>query len=504
MRIALSFVPLTLLGACTTDLGEAPLPQGNAIDAYIQSLPYLPVDPPAVVQGAQSTPARDGDYQCSTENLKETRQYDRIVAYAANSDSLWPGAIVSADSVLSGLFTQIVLPRQPETISVSLENLGGTKKATIAEPTLSSYRDALSGVLQAEITGSTPANLYSEIEQVHSQEQLNMALGIQASWGLGVANLKSSFNFSNQQIRSRYVVRYTQTYYTVDLDAPSSPSDMFANSVLLDEVKQHMDETRPPTYVASVTYGRMVLFTFESEYSAEEMGAALDFAYSGVTVDVSGQVSVTYKDIISKSKITAFILGGDSASAVQSIDSYDKLIAFIKAGGNYSRESPGAPIAYKLNYLKDNSPARMSFTTDYDLKTCTRVSQKIKVTLQSIAVDSAGGDSGSDLELYGDIIAQGASAQSLFHKDSGNYVQVHEGSQFGPGISEAVIEVVPQAGQTISLRAHLIDQDTFSPDDDMGNEISVNPFETGWRKDVTVTLTGDSARIRVNFSLAPI
>jgi thiol-activated cytolysin len=500
---ALLFIALTTAAACTVDVGEGGSPQGDAIDTYIRGLPYLPVDPPAVVQGAKSDPARDGDYQCTTENLKETRQYDRIVAYAANSDSLWPGALVSADSVLSGLFTQIVLPRQPTTISVSLENLGGTKQATIKTPTLASYRDALSSILDAEITGSTPANLYSEIEQVHSEEQLNMALGIQASWGLGLASLKSSFDFSNKQTRSRYVVRYTQTYYTVDLDAPAAPSSLFPADVQLGDIKSVMDETRPPVYVSSVTYGRMVVFTFESEYSAEEMGAALDFAYSG-GVDVSGQVSVTYKDIISKSKITAFILGGDASSAVKSIDSYQALIDFIKEGGNYSRQSPGAPIAYKLNYLKDNSNARMSYTTDYDLRECNRVSQKVRVTLQSIAVDSAGGDAGSDLELFGDIYVEGATSQAMFHKDSNNYVTIHEGSQFGQPIAEVILDVVPSSGNSIKLHAHLTDYDPLSPNDDMGNEVSINPYDAGWRKDATVTLTGDSARVRVNFSMAPI
>ena len=499
MRLTL----LLLAAGCTTEIGKGSAPEHDGIDAYIESLPYLPVEPPQVVQGATSTPARDGDYQCTTENLRETRQFDRIVAYAANSDSLWPGAIVSADSVLTGLFTQIVLPRQAETISVSLENLGGTKQATIADPSLASYRDALASILDAEITGSTPANLYSEIEQVHSEQQLNMALGLQASWGLGLASIKSSFNWSNTQIRSRYLVKYTQAYYTVDLDAPSTPSALFDANVTLADVKDHMDEQRPPTYVSSVTYGRMVIFTFESEYSAEEMGAALDFAYSG-GYDVSGQVSVTYKDIISQSKITAFILGGDAGSAVKTIDSYDALIAFIKGGGNYSRESPGAPIAYKLNYLKDNSPARMSETTDYDLKTCERVSQKVKVTLTSIAVDSAGGDSGSDLELYGNITAEGSAAIVLLDKNSDNYVQIHEGSQFGQPIAEGILSVVPQAGHTIVLRANLKDQDTFSPDDTICSDTISLPFESGWRKDATVYCTGDSARVKVNFSLAPI
>ncbi len=489
------------LAACTTDLAE---PQGGKIDAYIDSLPYLPVEPEQVMQGDRSDPAREGDYECTSQNLQETRQYDRIVAYAANSDSLYPGAIVSADSVLSGLFTQVVLPRAPATISVSLENLGGGKSATIENPSLSTYRDALSGILDAEITGSTPANLYSEIEEVHSEKQLDMALGVQASWGLGLASLKASFDWNSQQVRSRYVVRYTQAYYTVDLDAPQSPSALLAPTVTLDDVEAKMDEERPPVYVSSVTYGRMVVFTFESAYSAEEMGAALDFAYQG-GVDVSGDVSVTYKDIISRSKITAFILGGDAGTAVQTIDSYEALISFIKQGGNYTRESPGAPIAYKLSYLKDNSPARMSFTTDYDVEDCVRVSQKVRVALTSIAVDNAGGDAGDDLEIYGKLWAEGVSAGMLFDKNSGNYVQIHQGEQFGSGtpLAEAVIEVEPKAGAILRLRGQLTDKDTLF-DDSLGDETVDNPFETGWRKDVTVTFTGSGARVRANFSLTPI
>jgi thiol-activated cytolysin len=506
MRLVLGlFAIASLTIACASDAVEPP-PQGPEIDAYVRSLPYLPIEQPQVSQGGTSSAVRDGDYSCTTENLKETRQFDRIVAYAANSDSLYPGAIVSADSVVSGLFTQIVLPRAPETFSVSLENLGGSKKATIENPSLSTYRDALANVLASEITGSTPANIYSEIEEVHSQEQLNMALGVQASWALGLASVKTSFNWANQNIRSRYVVRYTQAYYTVDLDAPQSPSALLGKDATLAAVQEKMDAQHPPAYVSSVTYGRMVLFTFESQYSSSELGAALDFAYSG-GADVKGDVSVTYKDILSQSKITAFILGGDAGAASQTVDSYDALIAFIKGGGNYSRQSPGAPIAYKLSYLQDNSPARMSFTTDYQVKDCVRVAQKIKVTLQSITVESAAGDLDNNLELYGTISAQGTTLSTLLSKTGSTYVTIEEGTSFGSAaqpISEGVIEVKPQAGQAIKLRANLIDHDPLFGDDSSGDETILAPFETGWRKDVSIVLTGSGSRVRVNFELAPI
>src|SRR5262245_2654557 len=260
MRVHLSWLLIATVAACS----EAAAPSEHSeIDAYIRTLPYLAVEQPQVSVGAPSAAERDGDYSCTTENLKETRQFDRIVAYAANSDSLWPGAIVSADSVVSGLFTQVVLPRSPATFSVSLENLAGSKKATIEQPSLSTYRDALANVLSSEITGSTPANIYSEIEEVHTGSQLNMALGVQASWALGVASLKSSFDFSNTNVRSRYVVRYTQAYYTVDLDAPESPSALLGRDVTLPDVQEKMNEEHPPAYVSSITYGRLVVFTFE-------------------------------------------------------------------------------------------------------------------------------------------------------------------------------------------------------------------------------------------------
>lgn len=498
-------VPLAI-GACTVDTGDTGhLADPDAIDGYLRGLPYLPTTPPGVNQHAASGPQREGDYQCVTQNLTETRQFDRIVAYAANSDSLWPGAIVAGDSIYDGLFSQVGFDRRPLTISVSLENLTGHKSARLDQPSLSSYRDALANILDAEIDGATAANIYSEIEQVHSEEQLALAMGAEVSWLGSAGHVKASFDFQQQQTRSRYLVKYTQAYYTVDLDAPARPSDFFAPSVTLNDVQQRVDAGNPPLYVASVTYGRMVLFTFESDYSAEEMGAALEFAYAG-GVDVSGDVSVTYKDIISKSKITAFILGGSGGDAARTIDSYEALIDFIKDGGDYSRESPGAPIAYKLAYLADNSPGRISLTTDYDVKQCERISQKVKVTLKSIRVESDGGDGGSDLEIYGRITAMGTSAATLFDKSSAAYVVIGQGQSWPQGqfLGEAVIDVRPQGGSTIKLGADLWDYDPVSANDHLGAELVIAPFEVGWRRDVTAILTGSEARVLVTFGLQPI
>src|SRR6266568_4306132 len=337
-----------VLFGCASDSGPSD-PARESIGEYLQSLQDLPTAPPSTTSGTASSPAREGDYSCTTQNYSETKQYDKIVALSANSESLWPGAIIAGDSVYTGLFTQLVFDRAPLAVSISLENLSGAESMTMDRPSLSAFRDGMGRILAEQVTGSTPADIYSEIEQVYSEQQLTLALG--ASVAYAGAKVSANFDWNNKQTMSRYVVNYTQAYYTVDVDQPRGPGDLFAGDVTLDVVKANVGAGGPPVYVSSITYGRMVIFTFESQYSGEEMKAALDFAYKG-GIDVSGSVSVSYKNIISSSKITAFVLGGDGGMAAQSIDSYDALMAFIKSGGNYSKDSPGAPIAYKLAYLK--------------------------------------------------------------------------------------------------------------------------------------------------------
>ena len=498
-----------VLGACAAGDG-APMDdpadedaERAAIDGFVRGLAPLPVAAPEKLEGEPGEPVREGDYSCTTRELSETRQYDRIVAYVANSESMWPGALLRGDSLYSGAFTQVVADRAPLTISVSLENLGGARSAELAEPSLSSFREAIGDILSAEVTGDTPANIFSEIEQVHSEEQLALAMGAGVS-AIGLpAQIQTSFNFSDQQTRSRYLVKYTQAYYTVDIDQPASPSAVFADGVTLEDVSAQFGPDNPPVYVSSITYGRMVVFTFESNYSAEELGAALEFAYKG-GADVSGNVSVTYKDIVSSSTITAYILGGSAGDAAESIDSYEGLMEFIKTGGNYSRESPGAPIAYKLSYLADNAPARMSYSEEYQFDECVRVGQKIRVTLDSITAETTGDDFDGTVELYGTIRAIANNEVSLFSRGDDQTFQVGSGETIAPGV-EGILEVTPQPGNSIELVVDLTESDPLpNPDDDLPVETFVADYDTGWRRTKDILIIAGDTRVKVTLSLEPI
>ena len=62
----------------------------------------------------------------------------------------------------------------------------------------------------------------------------------------------------------------------------------------------------------------------------------------------------------------------------------------------------------------------------------------------------------------------------------------------------------PQPGETIRVRANLIDYDPYFGDDSLGDETVNAAFDTGWRRDVTVLLTGSGSKVSVKLSLTPI
>jgi thiol-activated cytolysin len=490
---------------------DDPIPdpdEGAAIDELVRGIEPLPSEPPSRVEGRPGESARRGDYLCAHRPVTETRQHEELVAFAANSEAMWPGALVRGDSVGTGLFTQIVRSRAPVTISVSLENLDGHRSAVMEKPSLSSFREAVGPILAQELTGATPANLFAEIEAVYSEDQLAMALGASVSVTGLPAQLAASFDFSAQDVKSRYLVKYVQSYYTVDIDQPESPSEFFGADVTAPGLADVVGDGNPPLYVSSVTFGRVVLFTFESSYSATELGSALEFVYSG-GADVSGDVSVSYRDIVSQSNITAYILGGSGGEAARSLGSYEDLMDFIGNGGDYSRMSPGAPIAYKLAYLSDNQPARLSFTDEYDEVECERVSQKVLIQLKKIEVVAVGGEigEGGGLEVYGAIQATGSEGPTvIFERPRDERIEIAEGQSWPQdgSVAEVVVHVEPRAGSILQLGALLHDRDELLGDELLGDESTESPFETGWRKDVTLHLTGGGSQVAVTLSLAPI
>ena len=239
-----------------------------------------------------------------------------------------------------------------------------------------------------------PANMGFTIEQAYSEEQLDLSL--RASYKSGVVNVKGGFDFSNTKIKTRLVAKFIQNYYTLDMDMPSQPSDLFDG-----DVDRTLFGTFMPMYVASVTYGRMALFTIESELDETVVRAALNASYATVNAAASAE----FESIKSKSTMKVYILGGSGSDAGATINGFDDFKNYIMAGGNFSKTSPGAPIAYKLRYIRDNTIGKIVFSASYPIVSAIPRTDNIvyDISTRLYRIKTHVTDAGSECELYGTV-----------------------------------------------------------------------------------------------------
>ena len=264
---------------------------------------------------------------------------------------------------------------------------------------------------------------------------------------------------------------------------------------------------------------RRVVFTAESTATASELKAALDFAYDGALTNVDVDSQLSHEEILEESSIKAFVLGGNAEDAVAVVNGLEGIQAFIAQGGTFSSESPGAPIAYKLNHLSDNSAARLSLTTDYDKVTCERIRQNVMVTLMGITPYNGQ----NNARTYGTIKTESVATTDgviashfLFNVSKSDRIAMDENQEWQPtnsGISvtlPAVASLDPsEADSGIRINVALKEHDVAAQDDEANANILLSAAE-GWRRgcgqgeDFIVNASGNRQSYRVRMCLRPM
>ena len=487
-----------------TNIGDV----AQELNQFINAIPALPLElavPKTPIECGEECEeeAQEEDLLCSYSRFAETAHYSEFISFQPNSASLWPGSIVQGAAAQDGFFTPVGVGRAELTFSVSLENIAGSPVGYLKTPSLSEFREERNRILAQGVTGATPAAIDFEVTEIHSSSQISLALGASVLWP-GGASVTAGFDFHSSAKKTKILVNYTQAYYTIDIDAPIEPKDFFAEGVSVEDVSEFMDNDNPPVYVQSITYGRRVVFSVETNETADQIKAALEAAYEA-SVDVDVKLSAEHEQTLQESTIRAFVLGGSGAEAAGAIAGFQGLLQYITKGGDYSKDSPGAAIAYKLAYL-DNAVTKFAFTTDYAERQCARNRAQLRVEL--VGLDHiGGGDSGSEIELFGQIAIRvpvaddgvvdcstGGELLDIWNLDSSQYQVIDEFSSWAP-TSAVYIDVddLPiGADQQLCIYADLWESDDFlNSDDDFGYHERMIGFNTGWDGDHVLQPRGD-------------
>jgi len=462
LSLLLSLVLVFLLPGCEKDGFD-----GNNLDEFLKSMPSIASELPVEKEDELVSTESDttSEYIYHYDYYEAAAGFNEQIVLNPQTDVIYPGALVKGESILDGTYTLIQARRRPITISTSLTG-GNNVSVVVDDPKLSTVREAVNSLMDQQYD-VPPANMGFTIERAYSEQQIDLSL--HASYKTGVVNVKGGFDFSDKKIKTRLVAKFIQSYYTLDMDLPMRPSELFE-----EDIDRSLFGVFMPMYVSTVTFGRMALFTIESELEEQEVRTYLNASYAAVNAEASAD----FEHLKASSTMKVYILGGSGDSAGAAINGFEDFKNYIQAGGNYSKTSPGAPISYKLRYIMDNSIGRIVFAASYPIVTAIPRTDNIIYDINTFLyhLDAHGSDVGGNLELYGNVYSYpkrlGESVRvDHFARGSGNYLSVAQSGEYY--FTENVTTLRMWAGMkqtdTIMIKINLAEvDDGLNPDDHYG------------------------------------
>lgn len=341
------------------------------IEQLIKGIPAIPVKPSESVCHVIESKREDRfGVPCTRETTENTvtQELESIVSFSPNISVLWPGAVIQGNSLESGLLVPITLKRAPATITVTnlqFEDSHALYHKQIENPAHPTVETAIHELLSQPVKGVQAARIQFFKREAYSLEQGMLAVSLSARWLTN--SVKAQLEQNIKKERSNYIVRFVQPYYDISFQEPAHPTEVFQPDIKYDDVTSQMAVGNPPVYVSTITYGRMLLFIISASASAEDLRSTIDATFNSGAFSGGLNLTLAQKQIITESEINVLALGGGPGDAVSAIvgDKLTGIIDYLKAGANFSAASPGFPISYVVRYLKDNTVARLSYTTNF-------------------------------------------------------------------------------------------------------------------------------------------
>ncbi len=236
--------------------------------------------------------------------------------------------------------------------------------------------------------------------------------------------------------------------------------------------------------------------------SADGAGDKQSLNFKPIDVDAG------YSKIINNSTVKAFILGGSGGSAVQSVNGVEGVVNFITTGGDYSKDSPGAALSYKLRYLKDNSIANIILSTEYNVRKCERVFSHYKIILSRIYCENCD-DAGSEAEIYGYLkvaLPDGSLSENLWNVGESSAWRVIPDIAGTLWINTSTDFTLENASATsyITVSGHLYEDNTWIVgDDDIGSSTK-KVYLVDFYSDIVLGFNGDGNIAQAVFYVVPM
>ena len=331
-----------------------------------------------VVPSLQETEAEEFDggdpqYFCTRKTVDLVEGYSDYPQFDPNSQVIFPGNLLQGNTLDDATPSGIPIDRGPGRIVMTLVNGASDVTRDLDAVGLGSVFNAMNEIIAAS-PDDLPARTTFTMEQVSSREQLGVS--VRARYENLTTEVKGALNYRSDVKYNRFLVKLTQSYYTIAFEPPTDPGDFFGPAATVEQLSQYVGPTNPAAYVSSVTYGRIFYLLIQSTESVQSMRASIKASFDGAVTSGSISGDVKYVSELESIETGGYAIGGDSQLANAALlGNFDDLIAFVRDG---DRITTGQPISYTVNSAK--RPAKrlkVKVATSYDVVDCTPIGESL-------------------------------------------------------------------------------------------------------------------------------
>jgi hypothetical protein len=336
-------------------------------------------------------------------------------------------------------------------------------------------RDAVNELISSAVQSGTTfgrSSSYSQTES-YSKDQTAIKLGLD----LGFLNLPVELGGSYGQKLAQHTVTayFVEKAFTISVDLQGkSGANAFLNDTFTGEDWRALEQASKvgqdnlPVYVASITYGRVMMFSMTATATESEITAA-------ITAFKLGTASGGQKTLLANADLRVATIGGLEDDAIRAIKQASPTAYFSGSVPLTSLK----PISYELRTVKDNRLAAVSRTTKYQKTACVQsTTADVKVTVLGLEAtkDCDGGLLEGNGEFYYSILLNG---QTVATRSRSDVASIGDGKYHAINVSRTFL--LPRqsgADSTITLSGEIDEAD----DTILGpNDILVGSFSYAHR-----------------------
>jgi hypothetical protein len=377
--IAALTMGIALTMSCQTEEEPAPGTDLTSFASVIES-GGVPAQPEAPYKGEVVSAVQDSTitddfglpeiWSCTTKEVELSENNAEFPLFTAGSEVIYPGNLLQGNSLTQATPSIIPLTRGGGTITINVLNGSNPEgvSETVEEVSFESIAVATNKIIGAN-NGNLTANTTIEITEINSTEEIGIAMN--ASYENLAVSIKGSFDYKSSVEYSKYMVKLTQSFYTLVYSVPTIDKidQIFAPQVTPEQLSKYIYEGNPGTYISSVNYGRVFYLLIQSTDSKEEVKAAIDLSFEAVVSKGDASIDVEYVNNLSNRSVKGYAYGGDANLASGALmGDLNKVAEFIQEGGTINN---GAPLSYVVRSLKDPSQVvSTSLATKYSITNC--------------------------------------------------------------------------------------------------------------------------------------